>query len=121
MNLSQNCRNFAQFYFGSIYLFYICCHYVYCEDRELQWNQYRRILSIQLCHYELFISQYARRVPLFALPALPLAKILDKRPCAYLTKYGTRIELARNESFIYKFLPGENGYWQNLIHFFLNR
>ena len=91
---------------------------MYCEDRELQWNQYRRILSIQLCHYELFISQYARRVPLFALPALPLAKILDKRPCAYLMKYGTRIELAQNESFIYKFLPGENGYWQNLIHFF---
>ena len=54
--LSKKYRNSVYFYFGSIYLFYICCHYVYCKDREIHRNQYRRILSIQLGHLELFLS-----------------------------------------------------------------
>ena len=45
-------------------------YYVYCEDREIHRNQYRRVLSIQLGHFELFISLCARRVPLFALSDL---------------------------------------------------
>ena len=56
--------------FWFYFLFYICCHYVYCEDREIHRNQYRRVLSIQLGHFELFISLCARRVPLFTLSDL---------------------------------------------------
>ena len=68
--LSKKYRNSVYFYFGSIYLFYICCHYVYCEDREIHRNQYRRILSIQLGHLEWFLSSCTHRVPLFTLSDL---------------------------------------------------